>query len=80
MERTLLTPEEAADRIGIDVDDLTALRTVDDGPDYYTVLVRVVRYDPESVDDFARRRQSADAPADPSTVDDTAPTSEADAS
>lgn len=51
--KTLLTPREAADAMGITVRELAELRRNGEAPEHYAITVQLYRYDPISVEEAA---------------------------
>jgi predicted DNA-binding transcriptional regulator AlpA len=52
----LITPHEAAQRLGVSVDELDAMRTAGTGPIAFALTRRVVRYAPADVTAWRSRR------------------------
>ena len=49
---TLLTPAQAAARLGVDEDRLTTWREHDEGPAYVCISRRTIRYEVAAIDRF----------------------------
>jgi len=52
---TLLTPAQAAARLGVDEDRLTTWREHDEGPAYIRISRRTIRYEPAELGRFRDR-------------------------
>lgn len=50
MKRHLLTPAEAAERLGISVADLNGQHRNGSGPDHIAITAKIIRYLPEDLD------------------------------
>jgi predicted DNA-binding transcriptional regulator AlpA len=68
-QHRLLTPEQAAERAGITVEELAAFLSREDGPPYIELRPRTVRYVASDIDQWVKqqglKRQCEDCQAEP---------------